>query len=440
MSRLSRRLLVMTLGWSLATATASAQLLGGLPLPNLPVLGPVLRPVLGGVTGDGSQQGAAAPIARTLDSLGVSDTIGSLSDASLLDLRRLRLRQLVRDNRTTLDSDAQGNPVRRGELVAVDPDPASLAAARAAGFPVVRAEADPELGLTTVVLGTPARMGAREALKRLRAVAPGLAADYNHIFEPAGGALAASSAALASSTGASALRIAMIDGGVANHPSFAGAAIEQRAFAGRAKSTGHGTAVASLLIGQDGRFRGAMPGAQLFVADVYGGDQAAGSADAVVRALAWAASKRPSVINISLVGPSNLLLERAIAALARRGIPIVAAVGNDGPAAPPQFPASFAGVVGATGVDSKDRALSEAGRSPSLAFAAPGADMAAALPGKGYARVRGTSFAAPLVAARLAATGSPDRLAAEALRGKGKVGRGIVCKPCRVDPRLVGAK
>ena len=73
-------------------------------------------------------------------------------------------------------------------------------------------------------------------------------------------------------------------------------------------------------------------------------------------------------------------------------------------------------------------------------FAAPGADMAAALPGRGYARVRGTSFAAPLVAARLAATGSPDRLAGEAIRGKGKVGLGIVCKACRVDPKWVGAK
>ncbi|MEO6247651.1 MAG: S8 family serine peptidase [Sphingomicrobium sp.] len=438
MSRLSRTLLTMTLGWSLLSATASAQLLGGLGLPSLPGVGPIL----GGLTGQGSQQqGPVAPIARTLDSLGVPDTIESLSDASLLDLRHLRLRQLVRDHRAALDSDPLGNPVRRGELLAIDPDPAALAAARAAGFAVLRADTDPELGLTTVVLATPARIGAREALKRLRAAAPGLAADYNHLFEPAGSALAATSAVLAASSGAaSSLRIAMIDGGVANHPSFAGTSIEQRAFAGRAKATGHGTAVASLLIGQDGRFRGAAHGAQLFVADVYGGDQAAGSADAVVRALAWAASKRPSVINVSLVGPSNLLLERAIAAIARRGIPIVAAVGNDGPAAPPLFPASFPGVVGATAVDAGDRALPEAGRAQSLAFAAPGADMAAALPGKGYARVRGTSFAAPLVAARLAFAGTPDRLAAEAVRGKGKVGRGIVCKPCRVDPEWVGAK
>jgi hypothetical protein len=450
MSRQSHRLLGLTIGMALLSATASAQLLGGglVPgLPNLPVVGPVLGPDLGpdlgGVLGSGGRQagGGTGPIAQTLDSLGLPDAIASLSETSLLDLRRLRLRQLVRDHRDTLDADPQGNPVRRGELVAVDPDPASLAAARAAGFPVVRADTDPELGLTSVVLGTPARMSAREALNRLRAAAPRLAADYNHLFEPAGGALAASSAALAMSGGApSSLRIAMIDGGVANHPSFAGTSIEQRAFAGRAKATGHGTAVASLLIGEDGRFRGAAHGAALFVADVYGGDQAAGSADAVVRALAWAASKRPSVINVSLVGPSNLLLERAIAAVVRRGIPVVAAVGNDGPAAPPQFPASFAGVVGATGVDANDRALPEAGRSPGLAFAAPGADMAAALPGRGYARVRGTSFAAPLVAARLAATGSPERLAAEAVRGKGKVGRGIVCKPCRIDPKWVGAK
>jgi len=54
--------------------------------------------------------------------------------------------------------------------------------------------------------------------------------------------------------------------------------------------------------------------------------------------------------------------------------------------------------------------------------------------------VRGTSFAAPLAAARLLLAGSPARLAAEARPGRGRVGRGIVCGECRVDPRIVGAK
>jgi hypothetical protein len=197
------------------------------------------------------------------------------------------------------------------------------------------------------------------------------------------------------------------------------ASVEQRGFAGDAQPTGHGTAVGSLLVGDQGPFRGALRGAQLFVADVYGGNPAAGSATSILRALSWAASKDPAVINISLVGPNNSALAAAIAALRARGIQIVAAVGNDGPAAPPQYPASYPGVIAVTGVDGTNRALREAGRAAHLDFAAPGADLAAALPGQGYIEVRGTSFAAPLVAARLAATGSAARLAAEAVPGKG---------------------
>ena len=102
----------------------------------------------------------------------------------------------------------------------------------------------------------------------------------------------------------------MIDGGVASHPSLGGASIEQRGFAGNPQPTGHGTAVASLIVGDQGPFRGAARGASLLVADVYGGSRAAGSASAVVRALGWLVAKRPSVINISLVGPANRLVPR----------------------------------------------------------------------------------------------------------------------------------
>jgi subtilisin family serine protease len=232
----------------------------------------------------------------------------------------------------------------------------------------------------------------------------------------------------------------MVDGGVASHPSLAGSSIEQRGFSGNPQATGHGTAVASLIVGNQGPFRGAARGASLAVADVYGGNRAAGSASAVVRALGWLVSKRPDVINVSLVGPPNRLVAAAVRQVRARGVQIVAAVGNDGPAAPPQYPASYPQVMAITGVDANGRALLEAGRATHLDFAAPGADMAAALPGQGYARVRGTSFAAPLAAARLALVGSPGRLATEAKRGKGRVGRGIVCGSCRVEPKAVRAK
>lgn len=444
MSRFVRQLLCASVAISCAGA-AGAQLLGqlslppiGLPAPvgNMPVAGPVLQDVLGSPA---VQQQAVRP---TLDTVqGLPQAVAESGGPTLAEIRKMRLEELVRENRDVLETDDHGQPARRGVLIAIDPDPASLQLAARAGFEIAGEDVEPALGMRVVKLGVPARTNLRQAIRRLRAAAPRLQVDYDHLFEPAGGSLSPLMATLASLAGAGNGRIVgMIDGGVASHPSLAGAAIEQNGFAGAPKPTGHGTAVASLLVGNQGPFRGAASGAKLYVADVYGGSRAAGSASAIVPALGWLASHRVQAINISLVGPQNAAVARAIAAVQRRGIRIVAAVGNDGPAAPPQYPASYAGVVAVTAVDARGRALPEAGQATHLDFAAPGADMAAALPGQGYARVRGTSFAAPLATARLLVTGSLERLAAEARRGSGHVGRGIVCFECRVEPRTVGAK
>ncbi|MGE0047129.1 MAG: S8 family serine peptidase, partial [Hyphomonadaceae bacterium] len=80
---------------------------------------------------------------------------------------------------------------------------------------------------------------------------------------------------------------------------------------------------------------------------------------------------------------------------------LVAAVGNDGPAAPALYPASYPGVVGVTGVDGR-RALIEAARGTQVDFAAQGASLRAAAPGGRYSSVRGTSYASPIVAGMLA--------------------------------------
>ena len=445
MSRRSSALAALLVaGAALAAGTAAhAQLLPALPLGNLTLPSAVRNvPVLGDLLSVLSPAQRSAATVPSLDRLGVGQGISDLGQASLAELRRLRLGALIRSNPAQLDAGPDGVPVRRGVLIAIDPTDQQLRAAAAAGF---RVEAREDLGgLASATLRAPAQLSPKAAMRRLKAAAPGLAADYDHVYEPAGGALLPVAGAVLAGASPPPMpagrTIVMIDGGVAAHPSLAGASLVQQGFAGAAKATGHGTAVASLLVGGDRAFRGAASGAQLYVADVYGGNAAAGSASAIVRALAWAASKRPDAISISLVGPSNLLLQRAVAILAGRGIRMVAAVGNDGPAAPIQYPAAYAGVTAVTAVDARDRALPEAGRAARLDFAAPGADMAAAQPGRGYAKVRGTSFATPLVAARLAATGSAEALDREVTRGSGKVGRGVLCRTCRTDPKVVGAK
>ena len=445
MSRFVRHLLCTALAISACAGAAGAQLLGQLALPpvgvpgpvgNLPVAGPVLQDVLG------SPQVQQQVVRPTLDTVqGLPQVVAEAGSSTLADLRKMRLAELIRENRDALEADDRGRPVRRGILIAVDPDPISLQLASRAGFAVAAEDAEPALGIRLVKLAVPSRMSLREAMRRLRTAAPRLQVDYDHVFEPAGGSLMPLAASLATVAGTGNGRVVgMIDGGVASHPSLAGAAIEQNGFAGAPKPTGHGTAVASLLVGNQGPFRGAATGAKLLVADVYGGSRAAGSASAIVPALGWLASHGARVINISLVGPQNAVVARAIDAVQRRGIRVVAAVGNDGPAAPPQYPASYQGVIAVTAVDARGHALPEAGKAAHLDFAAPGADMAAALPGQGYARVRGTSFASPLAAARLLVTGSPERLASEARRGSGRIGRGIVCFACRVDPKSVGVK
>ena len=439
MSRLVQQAACAIIAVSALAGAASAQLLGGAALPalnlptptsGLPLAGPVLQNIL-------SQPGAQQAISPTLDSVGgISQSIANAPAADLLELRRLRLQDLIRKNPATVESDGNGDPVRRGVLIVTNPDQHGLEMAYRLGFSLVSSQPVSDLGLKLATLAVPKGMSVRAAMKLLSRQAPELEADFDHLYEPSGGSLAPTAGGLAQGRELPAGRIVgMIDGGVASHPSLAGKNIEQNGFAGKPQPTGHGTAVASLLVGSQGLFHGAATGAQLLVADVYGGNRAAGAATSIVEALGWLAAHHPQVINISLVGPPNRLVQRAIGIVQSRGIAIVAAVGNDGPAAPPQYPASYPAVIAVTAVDPGGRALPEAGRPLHLDFAAPGAEMAAALPGEGYTQVRGTSFAAPLVSGRLLAAGSLGQLAIEARPGKGRVGRGIVCGACRIDPR-----
>jgi len=377
---------------------------------------------------------------------------------NLVPLQALRLsavRDLLRDHADVLEADPAGEPVRRAELLLVSPAQATVDAAVALGFRVLREQVLAALDLRQVVLQAPPGLGTAEALARLRALDPQLQADFNHVYTRSG-EVSATAAPASDSAAPAARRVGLIDSGVdRRHPALRSADLHAWGCNGTPVASPHGTAVASLLVGRDAAFTGVAPGATLYAADIYCGQAAGGAAEQIAAALAWLAQEQVGVVNISLVGPANRLLELAVQAMVRKGHLVVAAVGNDGPAAPPLYPAAYPGVVGVTGVTTARRALPEAAQGPQVSFAAPGAELAVARPGGGYVAARGTSFAAPLVAGLLAEhLRGPDSTAAAAALARladsaqdlGAPGRdpvfgiGLVGEQARVAPVRVQAQ
>jgi len=420
---------------------AHAQIaLPGARVPGLPTLG---------LPGGGDKAGAQL----------TGELSPDLDLRRLQDVRRLRVSDLIRAHRSVIESDPNGAAIVRNEVVAFAPSDALLERASVAGFSIARERVLDGLEARIVVLRVPPGMSTRRALNRLRSLDPAGAYDFNHLYTDSGGlssrSVPARVAELEPSSGGRG-RLGLIDGGVdTSHPVFLGIVMHQHGCSGAAVPNAHGTAVASLMAGRSERFHGAAPGAELYAVDVYCGLDTGGAVDAVADAFAWLVKERVPVINVSLVGPPNLMLENIVRLVIAHGHIVVAAVGNDGPAAPPLYPASYPDVVGVTGVDSRRRVLVEAGRGRQVKFAAPGADMAAAGMGETYVAVRGTSFAAPIVAGLLSgAMPEPDResatrafagLVSQAIDlgapGPDPVyGHGLVGADIRPEPALASAR
>jgi subtilisin family serine protease len=381
--------------------------------------------------------------------------------APLVDLvrqRQQRIADMLRQRSALIEADPANEPVVRSQVLLTSPPPALLAAARAEGFELLRERTLPQLELQIVTLRAPAGWSTARAVQRLRELDPQAAVDFNHLYlesgavqSPRAATVAASASALPAAPSGGPIKVGLIDGGIeTDHPWLRNASIRAWGCGSTKVPSAHGTAVASLLVGRAARFRSAAPSATLYAADVYCRDPIGGSIEAVAAALAWLLSERVPVVNISLVGPANRTLEQVVRRASERGLLLVAAVGNDGPAAAPLYPAAYAGVVAVSAVDADGQVLVEAGRGPHVAFVAPGSAMAvAALGGPPFATARGTSFAAPLVAGLLAARlRTPDvaaaslavtALAREAtdLGAAGRdvvYGHGLVARELRTDP------
>jgi len=296
--------------------------------------------------------------------------------------------------------DPSGWPIEEGVVVALS-DEAESATLIRSGVDVLSRRELPGLNLELVTIRDP---GASRTVDDLRRAHPDLTVDFNHVYRfasdqsPASSAVEAAVSDQDTLSGTARLRVGMIDSAVlGEHISLRDSLVISEEFATHegSRPLGHGTAVASLIA------RSAANEAEIHAASVF--FQAPGFApgattESLIAALDWLASQDVQVINMSLAGPANELLEEALLSVAEaRGV-VVAAVGNNGPSGEPLYPAAYDGVIGVTAVDRKQKIFRYANRGDHVDYAALGVDVKVADSGGSWRLESGTSMASPHVA------------------------------------------
>jgi Subtilase family len=296
--------------------------------------------------------------------------------------------------------DAGGFPVRRGEIVATDLTPEQIRAVEEKGLKVVERVRLAGLNMTVFRLRLPKGMTAADAKSALNGSQAEGSFELDHFFGMTSGTMdSTKGAALIEMRrpGKERLWVGMIDTAVWTNATLRGLRVDARDFVKGAKDPpfAHGTAVASILARQ-----GAV---RITAANIFSADRRPySSAEAVAKAVNWMVERKVPVINISIAGPRNALVDKAIAAAIARGHVVVAAAGNEGPAAPPAYPAASPGALAVTAVDRNGRVYPSANRGPHIEIAAVGVGIAAEAPDGSLKPHSGTSFAAPFVSAALA--------------------------------------
>ncbi|WP_342806668.1 S8 family serine peptidase [Alteromonas sp. M12] len=203
-------------------------------------------------------------------------------------------------------------------------------------------------------------------------------------------------------------RIGMIDSAVARtHPAFAKAKITAKSFLTKNLNSPalHGTAVAGVLIGEFNTLIPLLPQAHLYSAEVFyrQSDYSQGATlSAMIDALNWLVEEKVTVINMSLAGPDNRILNRMITAAIQQGTIIVAAAGNEGPAAQAVYPAGYDEVIAVSAFDNNLKPYRWSNRGDYIDYSALGVNVITAQAMGGLSKESGTSMAAPVVSAAIA--------------------------------------
>ena len=204
------------------------------------------------------------------------------------------------------------------------------------------------------------------------------------------------------------LKIGIIDTAIDHqHSGFNHASITTKRFvdSNLIEPKAHATAVIGRIIGQGKTVTPLLTNANIYAASVfYQKDAYSQSAPtlALLQALEWMLENNIKVINMSLAGPPNALLEQALQRVREKGVAVVAAAGNAGPASRPLFPAAYASVIAVSAVDKNQRIYRWANRGKHIDFVAEGVNVATLRAGNKEGIESGTSMAAPIISAAMA--------------------------------------
>ncbi len=196
------------------------------------------------------------------------------------------------------------------------------------------------------------------------------------------------------------MTIAVINSGVdANHPALkhANLTLIDALKSGVEGPDKHGTAVTGI-IAESGDLTGIAPGAKIIAVRAFAPEQLGTppvtTSTTLARAVDEAFSQGARIFNMSFAGRREPLLKEMIDAAYAQGAVFVAAAGNDGPDAPPAYPAAYDKVIAITATDETDALYDQANRGGYVLAAAPGVDILAPVVGQGFDYLSGTSFAA----------------------------------------------
>ena len=304
-----------------------------------------------------------------------------------------------------VENDEAGNPYREGELVVMSDDAGLVSRAQSLGFGIIEQRPLESIGAVVARLRRPEGVTSNQALELLRTNEPASASGYNYLYRATGKVLedeqqAPPAPAPASSRPAHqkirTTSIGVIDGFAAD--AIDGWNVER--LVDKPAMTGHGDAVTAILLRDLANAYGAKPD-RLMLLDVMRGKTGKGAADvaALVFAFDRLVTAHVDIANLSLAGPDHPALQRAVSQSLKSGMIVVAAVGNEGPAAPPAFPAAYDGVVGVSAVDSSGKPYLYSGRGAHVDIAALGFEVSPTAKG---GELVGTSYAAPHVTAMIA--------------------------------------